>query len=132
MTIEVWYQLFIGDEKRGRVTTVSFEGDTVDKLAKAIHSERSIELQPLGPAYLEVYPAGTDWPIPDGTEALDPRRKISSLNLEEDDTLLVVAPKKEEPRDAYGESVLLLLIVQYSASRILLVCSGFLVFARSG
>lgn len=65
---------------------------TVAQLRDAIKEKWGDDLQCTAPR-LDIYEPGTSFPVPkDGTECIDPFRKIADLGLSESDILIVVAP----------------------------------------
>ena len=106
----VWVQLYYKGkaESEGRPTSVKKPTDlkesdwNIDALAEAVKDKRQVALSHCDAADLVVYPLGTAVPIQDGVDALPSRTNLATLNLTEEDTLIVVAPA---PKKADGEEV---------------------------
>ena len=113
---KVWVQLMRekatgGVETLGPPTTVAVQNNAnIDDLKTAVKEHGSHSLREIDAFKLTVYPPGTrfddSWNPKDGRTAYNPRKKVASLNftsnkddmeddseMEEDDTLIVVAPK---------------------------------------
>lgn len=90
----VWIQLYLGQEKSGDVFGISVPVNNIDSLRKAVKEECKPKLDYCAASDLVVYAAGTDVPIPEGTESLDPWDTVPT-NSTGPMPLIVVAPQKE-------------------------------------
>ena len=107
----IWYRLIIpGIDNEGTVDMITTDVRNIAQLRDEIKNKNRNRLNNVDAGELEVYPPGTkfddNWNPKDGRTAYNPRKKVASLNftsnkddmeddseMEEDDTLIVVAPK---------------------------------------
>ena len=100
----VWVQVYYEDVESGDSFEVEPVPTNISRLKEAVKSKRPNALSHCDAADLVVYPLGTAVPIQDGVDALPSRTKLATLNLTEEDTLIVVAPapKQADGKKSFG------------------------------
>jgi hypothetical protein len=92
----VWVQLYIGQEKVGRPFGVyDFRGN-VDQLTEAVKEKCRADLSNVSANKLNVYPPGTEIPILEGAESLNPWDTVQTDTTGKA-PLIVIAPQQQPP-----------------------------------